>query len=189
MKDLKNFRVAVLATDGFEESELTEPVKALKEAGARVDVVAPKEGKIQGFKHFDKSIQVPVDRLLSSVWPDEYDAVVLPGGAINADHLRVLERAKFFVRKMQEAGKPIAVICHGGWLLVSADLVEGRKVTSYYTIQDDFRNAGALWMDDEVVVDQNWVSSRNPDDLPAFNREMLRVFSEAQEQIREQAAA
>jgi protease I len=179
MPDLNNFRVAMLATDGFEESELTAPKQALEDAGARVDVVAPKAGAIQAFKHHDKSITVPVDRTLDEARPEEYDALMLPGGALNADALRVEPKAKRFLRAMWEAGRPFAVICHAPWELVSAGLAEGRRLTSYHTIQDDLKNAGADWVDEEVVVDGQLVTSRQPDDLPAFNREMLRVFAKA----------
>lgn len=177
MAQLSNTRVAIIATDGFEEAELTEPMKALKEAGAKVDVVSPQQGEIQAFKHHDKSITVPVDRSLQEVSPNDYDAVVLPGGALNADTIRIEPALKSFLTKFNEAGKPMAVICHAPWELVSAGLASGRTMTSYHTIQDDLRNAGATWVDREVVVDGNLVSSRQPDDLPAFNREMLNLFT------------
>lgn len=177
MAKLDNIRVAVIATDGFEESELTEPVKALREAGAQVDIVSVKSGQIQAFKHHDKSITVPVDRTLDQAKPDEYDGVVLPGGALNADALRLEAGVQSFLRAADKAGKPMAVICHAPWELISAGLVKGRKLTSYYTIQDDLKNAGANWVDSEVVIDGNLVTSRKPDDLPAFCREMLQSFS------------
>lgn len=177
MPDTQNIRVACIATDGFEESELTEPVKALKEAGARVDVIAPKSGSIQGFKHHDKSNTVPVDRTLDQITPDQYDAALLPGGALNADALRMEQKLQSFLKTFQQQGKPVAAICHAPWELVSAGLTKGRTLTSYYTIQDDIRNAGANWVDQEVVVDGNWVTSRQPTDLPAFNREMISLFS------------
>lgn len=177
MPDLTNLRVAVLATDGFEEAELTEPVSALKEAGATVEILSDKRGQIQAFRHHDKSIMVDVDRGLEEAQPDEYDAVVLPGGALNADALRIVPTAQSFLQKTQEAGKPIAAICHAPWELISADLVRGRTLTSFSTIQDDIRNAGGNWVDQEVVVDSNWVTSRQPSDIPAFNREMLNLFS------------
>jgi protease I len=177
MAQLSNIRVAVIATDGFEEAELTEPVKALKEAGATVDVVSPKQAEIQAFRHHDKSITVPVDRSLQEVNPNEYDAVVLPGGALNADTIRVEPALKSFLTNFSQAGKPMAVICHAPWELVSAGLASGRTMTSYHTIQDDLQNAGATWVDREVVVDGNLITSRQPDDLPAFNREMLNLFS------------
>ncbi len=176
MAELNDFRVAVVATDGFEESELTEPVRVLREAGSVVEIVSPGSGPIQAFRHHDKSITVSVDRALDDARPDEYDAVLLPGGALNADAMRALPAAQRFLVAMQQSGKPFAIICHAPWELVSAGLVRGRTLTSYHTIQDDIRNAGATWVDREVVVDENWVSSRKPDDLPAFNREMLRLF-------------
>jgi protease I len=179
MNELNNFRVAMIATDGFEETELTEPKRALESAGARVDVIAPKPDAIQAFRHHDKSITVPVDRTLDEVRPGDYDAVMLPGGALNADALRVEPKLKQFLRAMWEAGRPFAVICHAPWELVSAGLAEGRRLTSYHTIQDDLKNAGADWVDQEVVVDGQLVTSRQPDDLPAFNREMQRVFAKA----------
>ena len=179
MNELNNFRVAMLATDGFEETELTEPKRALESAGARVDVIAPKPGEIQAFRHHDKSITVPVDRTLDEVRPGEYDAVMLPGGALNADALRVEPKLKQFLRAMWESGRPFAVICHAPWERVGSGLTEGRRLTSYHTIQDDLKNAGADWVDEEVVVDGQLVTSRQPDDLPAFNREMLRVFAKA----------
>jgi protease I len=176
---LKGLRVAILATDDFEQVELIEPKKALERAGARTAVIAPKAGHIQGFKHDEKGNMVKVDMTLDKACLADFDAVLLPGGALNADAIRVVPEAQKFVRGMDEEGKPIAVICHGPWLLVSAGLVRGRKLTSYRTIQDDLRNAGAQWEDREVVRDRNWVSSRQPSDIPAFNREMISLFSEA----------
>ena len=178
MSELKGLRVAVLATDGFEESELTEPVKALREAGAQVTILSPKPGEIQGVRHdIDKTIKVKVDRTVKDASAEEFDAVHLPGGALNADAMRTVPEVQAFLRAMQDAGKPIAVICHAPWELVSAGLVRGRTLTSYHTIQDDIRNAGGRWVDREVVEDGNWVSSRQPADLPAFNRAMIRLFS------------
>jgi protease I len=174
MTDLSSKRVAVLATDYFEEAELTEPVKALKEAGARVDIIAPKSGEIKGLKHVDPGQAVKVDKTLDEANPDDYDALVLPGGAINADHLRMEEKARDFVIKiMDEEEKPTAVICHAPWVLISAHLARGKKLTSFFTIQDDMRNAGADWVDEEVVIDGNLITSRNPDDLPAFNKALI----------------
>lgn len=179
MADLTNLRVAVLATDGFEEAELTKPVQALKEAGARVEILSTKSGQIQAFRHHDQGIMVSVDRLLDQAQSREYDAVLLPGGALNADILRMEPKVQSFLQEMQQAGKPFALICHAPWELVSANLVKGRTLTSYYTIQDDIRNAGGNWVDQEVVVDGNWVTSRQPDDIPAFNREMLKLFAQS----------
>jgi protease I len=177
MVDLSGFRVAVLATNGFEESELTEPVKALTEAGAQVTVVSLKPGTIQGVQHDTKTAKIKVDRTIGEVDAAQFDAVQLPGGALNADTLRVVPEAQSFLQAMQEAGKPIAAICHAPWLLISAGLVRGRTVTSYHTIRDDIRNAGGNWVNQEVVEDDNWVTSRQPGDIPAFNRAMLELFA------------
>jgi protease I len=178
MSNLTDFRVAVLATDGFEESELTEPVKALKDAGGRVAIVSLKPGQIQGVLHdLDKTMKVKVDRMIRDVSAEEFDAVHLPGGTVNADSLRMVPEVQAFLRAMQDAGKPIAAICHAPWELVSAGLVPGRTLTSYHTIQDDVRNAGGSWVDQEVVEDGNWVTSRQPGDLPAFIRTMISHFS------------
>lgn len=177
-KDLQGMRVAILATDGVEQAELIEPRKALDEAGARTTVIAPKTGNIKAMKHDQIVGEIPVDMSLENANPEEFDAVLLPGGALNADALRMENAAQEFVRYMDDSAKPIAVICHAPWLLISADLVDGRSLTSYHTIQDDVRNAGGLWMDKEVVRDQNWVSSRQPSDIPVFNREMIDLFSQ-----------
>jgi protease I len=177
MSQLNGLRVAVLATDGFEESELTQPVKALRDAGAHVTILAPKSGEIQGFQHDDKSCKVRVDGAIKNARTEDFDAVHLPGGALNADFMRVVPEVQAFLREMQDAGKPFSVICHAPWELVSAGLVRGRTLTSYHTIQDDIRNAGGHWVDQEVVEDGNWVSSRQPSDIPAFNQAMIRLFS------------
>jgi protease I len=175
--EMKNIKVAVLATDGFEEAELTEPVRALRDAGISTAIVSPHGGKIQGFKHHDKSATVAVDLTLEQAKPGSFDALLLPGGALNADALRAEPKVRELIREADAEGKPIAAICHAPWELISAGVAEGRKLTSYSTIQDDLRNAGAEWTDEEVVVDKNWVTSRQPKDLPAFNREMLKMFS------------
>lgn len=180
-KNLKGVRVAILATNGYEEPELLEPKKALENAGAKVTVIAPESGEIYGMKHHDKAGKTKVDMTLKEAKPDDFDGVVLPGGALNADALRDFKEAQAFVRSIDEAGKPIAVICHGPWLLVSAGLMEGRKITSWPTVRDDIQNAGGAWEDREVLRDRNWVSSRKPDDIPAFNREMIHVFAEKTE--------
>lgn len=178
MADLDGKRVAVLATDYFEEAELIEPVKALRDAGAQVEIVAPKGGEIKGLKHVEPGKSVKVDKTLDEANPDDYDALVLPGGAVNADHLRMDEKARNFVIKiMDEQAKPTAVICHAPWMLVSTGLARGKKLTSYFTIQDDMRNAGADWVDQECVVDGNLITSRNPDDLPAFNEALISALS------------
>lgn len=173
---LSNKRVAVLATDGFEESELTSPCQALRGEGAHVDVISLKPGEIQAFKHHDKSIMVKVDRLLKDVIPSDYDALVLPGGALNADALRMNEDVQAFVRTFFESGKPLAVICHAPWILISAGVAKGLSLTSYHSIQDDLKNAGAEWLDSEVVIEENVITSRQPSDLPAFNRETIRLI-------------
>ena len=177
-KNLNGFRVAILATDGVEDVELKEPRNALDEAGARTTLFAPKAGNIYSMNHHDKAAQYDVDQTLDHARADEFDAVLLPGGALNADTLRIHPRAQQFVRDMDEAGKPIAVICHAPWLLISAAIVRGRSITSYHTIQDDIRNAGGKWQNEEVVQDKNWVSSRQPSDIPAFNRAMIDLFSQ-----------
>ncbi len=181
MPDLSNARVAVLSANNFEESELTEPVEALRAAGAQVDVVSPRAGRLQAMQHDQRSILVDVDRTLAEAHPDEYDAVILPGGALNADFLRAEPAAQEFVRAIDEAGKVVAAICHAPWLLVSAGLVGGKTITSYPTIRDDIENAGGTWVDEEVRVDGNWVTSRKPDDLPAFNREAMALIEGAKQ--------
>jgi protease I len=186
-KTLEGMRVAILATDGVEESELVEPRKALDDAGAKTTLLSPKPGKIQAMKHDEKSISVKVDRTLEDADPNDFDAVLLPGGGMNADALRVVKPAQAFVRRMDASGKPIAVICHGPWLLVSAGCVDGRTLTSYHTIQDDIQNAGGNWVDKEVVRERNWVSSRQPSDIPAFNREMINLLRELREKSRKAA--
>jgi protease I len=177
-KKLSHMRVAILASNGFEQAELEKPRKALEEAGAKTFVIAPKSGKIQGFEHDEKGDKVSVDMTLDKAQPADFDAVLLPGGALNADFLRAEKKAQEFIRSIDQAKKPIAVICHAPWLLVSAGLVKGRTMTSYHTIQDDIRNAGGNWKNEEVIRDGNWVSSRQPTDIPAFNREMIALFSE-----------
>ena len=177
-KTLTGLLVAILATDGVEQAELIEPRKALDEAGAKTTLISIKSGKIQAMKHDEKSEKFAVEATLDEADPNDFDAVLLPGGALNADSLRVEEAAQAFMGTVDEAGKPIAVICHAPWLLVSAGLVDGRKLTSYHTIPDDIRNAGGDWSDSEVVRDENWVSSRQPSDIPAFNREMIKLFAE-----------
>lgn len=179
MQELKGKRVAILVTDGFEQVEMTSPREALEKAGATCVLIAPNEGEVYAFKQHDKADRFKVDLALSDADPKEFDAVVLPGGVINADALRIEKKAQQFVQALDRAGKPIAVICHGPWLLISADLVKVRHITSWPTLQDDLRNAGADWDDEECIRDRNWVSSRKPDDLPVFNREMVKLFAEA----------
>lgn len=187
MRPAEGVRVAIIVTDLFEESELIEPRKALDDAGAKTVVIAPKAGMIQAVRHADKSITVPVDLTLEKAEPGDFDAVLLPGGAMNADALRGEKKAQDFVRRMDAAGNPIAVICHAPWLLVSAGLVRGRTMTSYHTIQDDVRCAGGNWIDKEVVRDRNWVSSRKPEDIPAFNEQTIVLIAEWRRQRKEAA--
>lgn len=175
---LQGCKVAVLATDGFEQVELEKPVEALRQAGAEVEVVAPHGGQIQGFNHHDKGRMVRVDRELREANPDRYDAIVLPGGVINPDQLRLEPKAIDFVRAFAEANKPIAAICHGPWTLINAEAVEGKRMTSWPSLQTDLKNAGAQWVDQEVVVDHGLVTSRKPDDLPAFCDKMIEEFAE-----------
>src|SRR5438270_4946948 len=189
VKNLQGMRVAILATNGVEQAELVEPRKALDEAGARTTLIAPKAGKIKAMKHDQIVGEFPVDMNLEDANPEEFDAVLLPGGALNADALRMENAAQEFVRYMDDSGKPIAVICHAPWLLVSAGLEDGRTLTSYYTIQDDIRNAEGQWIDKEVVRDQNWVSSRQPSDIPVFNQEMIKLFREHRSRVAGEKAA
>lgn len=175
---LSGRKVAVLATDGFEQVELTKPVEALRAEGAEVEIVAPKAGKIQGFNHHDKGDAVAVDKDLAQADAGAYDAIVLPGGVINPDALRLEPKAIDFIRSFAQAGKPIAAICHGPWTLINAEAVEGKRMTSWPSLETDLKNAGADWVDEEVVVDKGLVTSRNPDDLRAFCRKMVEEFAE-----------
>lgn len=170
--------IAVLATDGFEQVELEKPAGALKAAGATVEIIAPKSGSIQGFKHHDKGDKTAVDRTLADADAGGYDGLVLPGGVINPDALRLEAEAIDFIRSFVEASKPIAAICHGPWTLIDAGAVEGRTVTSWPSLRTDLQNAGATWIDEEVVVDNGLVTSRKPEDLPAFCSKMVEEFAE-----------
>ncbi|HLG77341.1 MAG TPA: type 1 glutamine amidotransferase domain-containing protein [Ktedonobacteraceae bacterium] len=177
-KKLDGMRVAILVADDFEQAEMTEPKKALDHVGATTVIVSPVSGHITGMNHDQKADTFNVDMTLDQANPDDFDAVLLPGGAINADFMRMQPRAREFVQRIDQSGRPIAVICHAPWLLVSSDCVKGRTLTSYYTIQDDIRNAGGTWVDQQVVRDRNWVSSRSPEDLNAFDSAMVALFSE-----------
>lgn len=175
---LSGKKVAILATDGFEEIELLDPKSCLEQAGATTYILSPKGGEIQGYNNdVEPARKQRVDMLLDQAKPDQFDAVFLPGGCVGADTLRIVPSAQKFIREIDQRGIPIAVICHGPWLLISAGLLRGRTLTGYPTIQDDIRNAGGTWLDQEVVRDRNWVSSRDPNDLPAFDRSMLELFS------------
>lgn len=178
---LQGKKVAILATDGFEEIELTSPKQALEAAGAITHIVSPDEegkGKIKAWKHTDWGGEYKVDVPLAEANPNDYDALMLPGGVMNPDKLRTNKLAVNFARAFFEAGKPVAAICHGPQLLIEADAVHGRRMTSFPSLKTDLKNAGAHWLDQEVVVDEGLVTSRNPDDLPAFNRKMLEEIGE-----------
>jgi protease I len=175
--ELKGCTVAVLATDGVEQVELTEPVKALKAAGAAVKVISNKQGEIQGFNHHDKGSKIPVDASLNEAKPKDFDALVLPGGVINPDALRLVPQAIDFVRHFVQERKPIAAICHGPWTLINAGGVRGKTMTSWPSLKADLSNAGANWVDEQVVTDGGLVTSRKPDDLPAFNKKMVEAFA------------
>jgi protease I len=174
---LNGKKVAILAADMFERVELEEPRKALEDAGADVEIVSIHDGEIKGFDHFDPATTVQVDRTIEEASVDDYDALLIPGGVGNPDQLRGDENVVAFVRAFHAAGKPMAVICHGPWVLVEAGVVRGRRLTSWPTLETDIRNAGGEWVDGEVVVDGNLVTSRKPDDISAFTREMTRLFS------------
>jgi len=175
---LKNLRVAILATEGFERVELTDPRRALDAEGADTTLIAPKDGEIKAWEHDHWGGTLRVDQKLANVKPDDFDALLLPGGVINADKIRTEPKAIEFVRAFAREGKPIAVICHAPWLLIEADIVRGRKVTSWPSLKTDLTNAGANWVDEEVVVDNGLVTSRKPDDIPAFNKKMIEEFAE-----------
>lgn len=178
MTNLNNRRIAILTENGFEEVELTSPKQALEQAGARVDVVSPQKEKVKAMKDHQWSIEVPVDKHISEAKAEDYDGLMLPGGVFNPDQLRGNAEAIDFIKAFFEAGKPVAAICHGPQSLITADVVRGREMTSYPSIEPDLTNAGARWVDRTVVVDQGLVTSRNPDDLPAFNKKMLEEFAE-----------
>lgn len=178
MGKLDGRKVAILTAEGFEQSELMEPRKALDLAGANTQVVSPAKGEVQGWKHFEKADSVPVDVPLEEARAEDFDALLLPGGVANPDQLRMQPRAVEFVRGFVKSGKPIAAICHGPWTLIEADAVRGRKVTSWPSLRSDLTNAGATWVDEEVVTDHGLVTSRKPADIPAFNRKMIEEFAE-----------
>ena len=179
MTDIKQKKIAILATDGFEQAELTEPQKALSKAGATVTVIAPQAGEIQGMEHHEKGQKVRVDLELAEARPEDFDALVLPGGVANPDTLRVNKDAMAFVRHFVTAAKPIAAICHGPWTLIEAEAVRGKTMTSWPSLHTDLKNAGANWVDQPVVVDGLLVTSRKPDDLPEFNRAFIELLGEA----------
>src|SRR5436190_19451020 len=190
MSDLNGKKIAILtANEGVEQIEYTEPRKALEEAGATVELIAPEKGEVQMFDHLDKADTFDADKAVGDVSADDYDGLMLPGGVANPDHLRAEPEAIAFVQGFVNAGKPIAAICHGPWTLVEADAVKGRTLTSYPSIKTDIENAGGKWVDEEVHVDQGLVTSRRPDDLPAFNEKMIEEFAEGEHEVAEKAGA
>jgi|SRR5579883_575207 protease I len=176
---LSGMRVAILVDTDFEQAEMVEPRKALEQCGAKTVLISPQAGQVQGMHHDQKADMFKVDLQLDQANPDDFDALLVPGGALNADKLRMVPKAQEFVIKFDEKNKPMAVICHGPWLLVSSNLVNGRTLTSYYTLQDDIRNAGGHWLNESAVRDRNLVTSRFPQDIPNFNKAMIELFMEA----------
>jgi protease I len=179
MATLNGKRIAILATDMFEQVELVKPREALQQAGAETEIVSLEEGEIQGFNHYDKADRFPVDRAVADVSVDDYDALMLPGGVGNPDTLRMDEDAVEFVRSFVASGKPVAAICHAPWMLVEADVVRDHRLTSFPSIRTDVRNAGGNWVDEEVVLDGGIVTSRGPADIPAFSEKMIEEFAKA----------
>jgi len=180
MSHLTGKKVAILVEDGFEQVELTSPKEAMEAHGAQTHIISPKRGSVKGWEHTKWGQEFPVDVSIEEANANDYDALLLPGGVMNPDKLRTNKKAVQFVRSFFDQGKPVAAICHGPWMLVEAGVVNGRKVTSYPSIQTDLKNAGANWVDQEVVVDRGLVTSRKPDDLPAFNRKLVEEIAEGQ---------
>ena len=176
MENLKGLKIAILVTDGFEQVELTEPRKALDQAGAETRVVSPKKDQVRGWNHTEWGNALPVDVPLESAQPQDFEALLLPGGVINPDKLRMKPKAVSFVKSFFDAGKPVAAICHGPWTIIEAGVARGKRIASWPSLKTDLRNAGAEWVDEEAVVDGKLVSARKPDDIPAFNRAMIEVF-------------
>ncbi|MGA8540478.1 MAG: type 1 glutamine amidotransferase domain-containing protein [Terriglobales bacterium] len=177
MDNLKGLKVAILVTDGFEEAEMVKPREALQDAGAEARIVSPKSSRVRAWNHTEWSKEYPVDVPLNEAQAGNFQALLLPGGVMNPDKLRMEPKAVAFVRAFFDEGKPVAVICHGPWTVIEAGAASGKRITSWPSLKTDLRNAGARWVDEEVVVDGNLVSSRKPDDIPAFNREMIKLFS------------
>jgi protease I len=180
--ELRGKKIAFIATEGVEQVELTEPWKAVETAGGQPELISIEDGEFRAWNHFDKSDSFKPDRTAEEARPDDYDGLMLPGGVANPDQLRMDENVVNFIREFAASGKPIAVICHGPWTLIEAGVVKGRKLTSWPSLQTDLRNAGASWVDEQVVVDDGLVSSRKPDDLPAFNEKMIEEFAEGPHQ-------
>jgi len=189
MGKLNGKKVAILVTDGFEQVEMTKPRKALEEAGAETKIVSPAEKQIQGMNHADKGDKFDVDVPLDEARPEEFDALMLPGGLMNPDELRATAEALEFTKHFFREGKPVAAICHAPWVLIDAGVVRGRKLTSWEHIQTDVKNAGGNWVNQEVVVDNGLVTSRKPDDIPAFNKKMIEEFAEGRHAKQPQMAA
>jgi protease I len=186
--ELNGKRVAALVAQGFEQVELIDPKQALEAAGAKVDIISPEQGRVRGWNHTDWGTDVPVDEPIDAAEVSAYDALLLPGGVMSPDRLRTNEKAVTFVREFMKSGKPVAAICHGPWTLVEADCVRGYRVTSYPSIKTDLRNAGANWVNEQVVVDRGLVTSREPGDIPAFNQKMIEEFKEGVHRQRAEAA-
>ena len=184
MENLKGLRVAILIENGFEQVEMTEPRKALLDAGAQVSIVSPQRTHVRGWKHTEWGDEFPVDKQLDNAQPEEFDALLLPGGVMNPDKLRMEPEAVAFVKAFFDAGKPVAVICHALWTVIEAGAAKGKRIASWPSLKTDLQNAGAKWVDEEVVVDGKLVTSRKPDDIPAFNREMLKLFGNARAKAR-----
>jgi protease I len=176
-RDLEGLKVAILVAEGFEQVELTAPRKALQDAGAQTIIVSPAEGQVQGWNHFEKGDRFPVQLSLDKARSQDFDALLLPGGVANPDQLRIIPKAVRFVREFFDSDKPVASICHGPWPLIEADVVRGRTLTSWPSLKTDLSNAGATWVDREVVMDNGLVTSRKPDDIPAFNQKMIEAFA------------
>jgi protease I len=187
MENLNGLRVAILITDGFEEVEMVKPRQALTEAGAHARIVSPKSSRVRAWASTEWGAEYPVEVPLDQAQPQDFEALLLPGGVMNPDKLRMEPKAVEFVKSFFEEGKPVAVICHGPWTVIEAGAASGRRITSWPSLKTDLQNAGALWVDGEVVVDGMVVSSRKPDDIPAFNREMIKLFSRAGEGLHKAA--
>ncbi len=187
-RDLEGLKVAILIAEGFEQVELTAPKKALEDAGAQTVIVSPAEGQVQGWNHFEKGDRFPVELSLYEASSQDFDALLLPGGVANLDQLRIIPEAVRFVREFFDSGKPVASICHGPWPLIEADVVRGRTLTSWPSLKTDLSNAGATWVDREVIMDNGLVTSRKPDDIPAFNQKMIEAFAEGKHRHQNAAA-
>ncbi len=182
--NLKGKKIAILVTDGFEQVELQKPRKALDDAGAKTQVVSPKDENVKGWNFTDWGETVPVDVPLNQAQPNDFEALLLPGGVINPDKLRMIPEAVAFVKSFFDAGKPVAAICHGPWTIIEAGQAKGRRIASWPSLKTDLRNAGAEWIDQEAVTDRNLVSARKPDDIPAFNRAMIELFGQAKQHMK-----